>query len=169
MIEKFQYFSSNGIFLDVNLDINSKEDYLFKNNPETEISKFYQAQSSGIKWIFNQKTITIHRKNTIISGYPFPNLEKVLIIYHNKALIYSQDGKLLLEINPPDTYLSDLAKKMRNKLYFNSYSIYFPAWIKKNNHLIMQIQINYNQNWYELRELDCETGSLGNVTGEGMR
>jgi len=33
----------------------------------------------------------------------------------------------------------------------------------------MQIQINYNQNWYELRELDCETGSLGNVTGEGMR
>ena len=37
MIEKFQYFSSNGIFLDVNLDIDSKEDYLFKNNPETEI------------------------------------------------------------------------------------------------------------------------------------
>lgn len=178
MIEQFEYVSEEGTALLLNLGVGG---YLFEGNDEVSISKYLKSSYQGIRWEYENKTVTFFEKGYKIHGRPTPDLKKVIVIYsmeHNKyrapnnAVVYNADGSIHMKLKSPKL-ISELAKKHApQRKIVNPVQLYFEKvrWVKDDNgNTVCAVTIGFNRDWREERILDPETGVFGDCISSGRR
>lgn len=176
MITEFSIITSTGIEFHLNLNIKDIEEKRYPDGTEEEWMKYANSMTKGIRWKNNGKTIEFLEEGINIRGYPFPDLEKVLVSYTKNdnhpfssprnAVIYNADGSIYMHLEEPKEFLSNLAKSQRPKPYFDYYDS--GSWKKnKLGEWVMSINLVYNYYFYEGRIIDELTGELGEVVDSG--
>lgn len=177
MISRFQYITQD-VHLNVNLN---SEGFIFEGNDNKEIAKYYSANSSGLKWIYQKEDVVILENNQHIKGYPSPDLLKIIAIYPidsprfpspNNAVIYNQDGSIYLQLNVPELISETARERIPYMNYENSVRLYFDnvGWFKdSNSNFLCSITIGFDREWWESRVLNPETGEFGECLGSGRR
>lgn len=178
MIEQFSYITEDGITLRIKLGIGVDR---FEGNDESKVLSFFRGQGKGVSWVFENKLVEVLEPGKKINGLPTPDLQRVVVIYpHNhpvyseprNAIVYDADGSIHLQLKVPKL-ISALAKQRERfmnyeaplKQYFDGVS-----W-KKNNkgEIVTAVQIGFDRDWLEERELNPETGEFGECLNSGMR
>ncbi len=140
----------------------------------------------NLLWRYNDNWIKIESESSI-TGYPTVDLKYVVAIYQNSngkfkppgnAVIYNLDGTTHKILVMPELLSTNILKRIEyNKesnpplesakfeggLYFSGFD-----WGKnQEGQIINRIQIIYDRDWIEWRELNSETGEIGKYIGQG--
>ncbi|AYN68141.1 hypothetical protein D1013_12535 [Euzebyella marina] len=124
-----------------------------------------------------------------VTGYPSVDQQKIVSIYHgvnskftspNNAVIYNLDGSIHRVIEVPVLLSENMIRRIKlNKdsnppiesaeyeggLHFGGFD-----WGKDDNgNLINRIEIIYDRDWIEWREINAETGEITKLLGSGRR
>lgn len=177
MADSFQYYTEDGVSLNLNLGVKG---YLFDGNKSEDISLYYKSSNSAIRWFHRSKRIEISEPKCYLVGYPSPSLEKVIIIYPmnhksfgapENAIIYNADGSLYCRLKIP-ALVSEIAKK-REEFHHGRFSmVHFDnvKWAKNNKgEIVSAITISFDRDWQETRELIIETCEFGECLSSGRR
>lgn len=169
-IRNFKWITYKGESFSPNMVCN--ESYL--KNVDPRIRKDYSSKTpTGVKWTCNDREIFFFEENTDIEGLPFPDMKKALISKYNFNLdkkivaIYNEDGTVFKELAEFPMAISDLAKE----LYccpVRGYHFGQIVW-KKNSkgNIVCGIHIDLDPYFFEVREVDENTGDFGEVLGSG--
>ena len=106
-----------------------------------------------------------------------PDLKKIVIVYPpehpefpspNNAAIYNEDGSLYLKLTCPDP-VSELGRERKRHMNFEGpLRLFFSdaVWRKnEKDELVQVINIGFDFEYYETRELNFVTGEFGNSLG----
>ncbi len=175
MISDFSIITADGVCVKLNLTP-EKGISKYEGNDKSVIKKVINSQYNGVTWFYDSKKILFLEPQVELSGYPTPDMQKVIIIYPmehilypapGNAVIYNADGTVYRRLQTP-ALISDLAKNARLKpfaLFFDGVS-----WAKDSKgDTITSVRIGYNRDWWESRVLNPETGEFGEVISSGMR
>jgi hypothetical protein len=181
MITEFHLIASNNIDLtvDITKDL-SNRDVLGGYDMKTKIN-YSTANSKGIKWLAQGNEHTIYSEGMRIHGMVTPDLKKVVAIYPpdnsefpspNNALVYNEDGTVHLTLACPEP-ISGLIKKSARYLRFRQQAkLYIVGAVWKRNEqgdVVMAINIEFDGEYYETRELNYATGEFGACLSSGKR
>jgi hypothetical protein len=145
----------------------------------------YSKQSYS--WIFAGIKIILEDKKTSIKAYPSINLQYIIAIYKGlegkykpptNAVVYNADGSVYKILKMPILESENILKKIafnndsnppleaspyEGGLFFSN----FDWWKNDQGEIINRIQIIYDSDWIEWRELDLKTGEVGRYLGQG--
>jgi hypothetical protein len=180
MITEFHLIASNDIDLavDITKDL-SNTDVLGGYDMKTKIN-YSTASTKGIKWLAQEKEYTIYSEGMRIHGMVTPDLKKVVAIYppdhpefsSPNAVVYNEDGTVHLTLACPEP-ISGLIKKsaryLRSRQQAKLY-IFGAVW-KRNEQgeVVMAINIEFDDEYYETRALNYATGEFGACLSSGRR
>ena len=170
-MKRLEYFAiEKDIYCPINLGIgvnpypNSKEGLAMNN-----------TFKSGVRWIYNDIKIEL-TDDFYVTGYPSADNNSFIAIYSqkstkilkpNNAIIYNSDGSINSHINMPDKLLSSNAKRInppQSDWSFNQANWYNDS----NGEKIVGIWISFARGeYYEIRELDTNTGIIGKLISYG--
>jgi len=170
-MENFEFFAfDNDKFCPINLGIrvnpypNTKEGLEMNN-----------THRKGIRWYHNSKKVEI-KDSDYVKGYPTVEMDGVVAIYSSKskiypepanAVIYNPDGSFRMRIEVPDELLSSNAKRIKprkDKCFF-----FQAGWaLNSKGEKVNSIWIGFaNGEYFEVRELNTETGEFGELLTYG--
>jgi hypothetical protein len=133
-----------------------------------------------IRWKYEGKEVSIKAEKNISIVYPSADLHYLVIIYYQEgqpyaapanAVIYRGDGTIHKVLSPPPFKSSLLIEKLafrklpnpplnlgyEGALWFNHV-----CWRKnEKGELVTVIEIGFDREWMEYRELNPETGEFG--------
>jgi hypothetical protein len=181
VITEFHLIASNDIDLtvDITKDLRNR-DVLGGYDMKTKIN-YSTASAKGIKWVADEQASTIYSEGMRIHGMVTPDLKKVVVIYPpdhpvfpspNNAVVYNEDGTVHLTLACPEP-ISELIKK--NARYLRSRQqakLYIVGAVWKRNEqedVVMAINIEFDDEYYEARELNYATGEFGACLSSGKR
>jgi len=140
-----------------------------------------------LRWVFNKKEITIQiEKNTYMGISIDERNKKILLIFDilrstmwkapSNAVIYNADGSIYRILTPPEL-LGSIASKYKKQeiLIGKCFGGLYPSWYKNSKgEKVVGISIlfpagysNIYGDFFEVREIDLETGEFGEVLQDG--
>jgi hypothetical protein len=155
---------------------------------ESEMSKFlYNPSKKGIMWIYNDKEVVIEDDNCDVVGGISANLKYVIATYSKKigkgvisikTIIYNLDGSIhkILRIPPLKSPLAierlEFLKEENPPLkyidFFKGLELSNSVWHKlENGDVVDTVSIIFDQELYETRALNAETGEIGDLIHYG--
>ncbi|OQP48079.1 hypothetical protein A4H97_30055 [Niastella yeongjuensis] len=179
MITAFHLIASNNIDLTVDLTNDlSNRDVLEGYDMKTKIN-YSTASTKGIKWLAQGKEHLIYSAGMRIHGMVTPDFKKVVVIYppghpefpspHN-AVVYNENGTVHLILACPEP-ISELIKKSTRYLrYRQQTKLYIVGAVWKRNEqgdVVMAVNIEFDDEYYETRELNYATGAFGACLSSG--
>lgn len=180
MVENFYLVSAKGNLLRPNITPNLS-DSLFEFATDKEYKEYINNNPQGVRWEFAGKEIKFFAKPFSLFGLPTPDLKRVVVIYPydhpvypepGNAVIYNADGSIHLQLKVPKL-ISPLAKQRERFMkYEASLKFYFDRvrWAKDSmGEVITAVQIGFDRDWLEERELNPETGEFGECLSSGRR
>lgn len=180
MIENFRLITAKENLIRPNITANVG-DSLFEFATAEEYKEYVNNTPQGLRWDFQGNGITLFEKPVSLFGLPTPDLQRVVVIYpydHSRypspvnAVVYNANGSIHKQLKVPKL-ISELAKQRERfmnyeaplKLYFDRVS-----WAKNSKgDTVMAIQIGFDRDWVEQRELNAETGEFGACLSSGRR
>lgn len=146
--------------------------------------KYRYAKNFSVLWSYNGVTHEIRDHDNLASEYncllgavPSITQQKIVVLYcfnpqyknGCNALIYNADGTVFAQLRKPDELLSDMGRKNNPFLMDDKTLEYYECGWKRNKdgNLVVCVRIVFNQEWWEDRELDMDTGKLKGLLGEG--
>jgi hypothetical protein len=179
MITAFHFIASDNIDLKLDLDVkraNPRGEGLANYGMDKKV-KYLSAKSRGVKWIADGKEYIIYTEGFKISGMVTPDLAKLVIVYPpehpefpspNNAAIYNEDGSLYKTLTCPNP-ISELGKERKRHMNYESpLRLFFADAVWRNNEagdLVQVINIGFDIEYFETRELNIVTGEFGNSLG----
>ncbi len=180
MIENFYLVSAKENLLRPKLTANSS-DSLFEFVTDEEYKEYINNNPQGLKWEYAGKEIKLFERPFSLFGLPTPDLKRVVVIYPydhpvysepGNAVIYNADGSIHLRLNVPKL-VSSLAKQRERFMNYEApLKFYFDRvrWaINSNGELITAMQIGFDRDWLEEREVNPETGEFRECLSSGRR
>ena len=183
MITEFHLIASDNIDLTVDLTKDlSNGDVLGGYDMKTKIN-YSTAGTKGIKWFTQEKEHTIYSEGMRIHGMVTPDCKKVVAIYPpdhpefpspNNAVVYNEDGTVHLTLTCP-VPLSELIRKSARYVSARARQqtkLYIAGAVWKRNEqgeVVMAINIEFDEEYYETRELNYATGEFGACLSSGKR
>jgi len=173
---RLKYFHPQKGEMEVNLGL-SVSHYL---GPNVGIVNY----NHGIRWCFEAREIEIFERDTTIYGYPDPLFQKIITVYISSkkypfpanAVIYNLDGSVHKVLSPP-ILIGNLSSYSINPLRGHHFGGLLPGWDINSKgekiqtlttmHSVSPINFRY-ESFYEVREVDVETGEFGELISEGM-
>jgi hypothetical protein len=178
MIENFSYITEDGITLKLNLGIGVDK---FEGNEESRVLSYFKGQGKGVRWEFQDTSIEILELGKKIEGNPTPDMHRVVVIYPHdhlvypepgNAVIYNANGSIHLQLKVPKL-ISTLAKQREPFMNYEApLKFYFDRvrWAKNSKgEVVTTVQVGFDRDWLEERELNPETGEFGECTSSGRR
>jgi len=154
---------------------------LYEFVSDEDYREYTNNLTQGVRWEFLNREIEIFEIGQSISGYPTPDMEKVVVIYPynhavypspSNALIYSADGNIRHHLKVPKL-ISELAmQRQRFMNYEGPLKLYFDgvSWAKNSRgETVTAVTIGFDRDWLEQRELDPDTGEFGECLSSGRR
>ena len=147
--------------------------------------KYRYAKKFSVLWSHNEVEHEISdldnfagdEYNCLLGAVPSITLQKIVVLYRFNpkyrngcnALIYNADGTICTQLNKPKELLSDMGRKNNPFLRDDKTLEYYECGWKrdKGGNLVVCVRIVFNQEWWEDRELDMDTGKLKGLLGEG--
>jgi len=185
MINNFKTFNNDVI---IPIDIEYPID-LGKNVEEHMVLQYLNSpQIRGLSWEYDNRVYYIKDEKASVQGFPSIDLLHIVVIYNgtgskypppNNAVIYNLDATVHKELQMPELISEHIvnrltfdkadnpplpAAKFEGGLYFAGF-----GWRKDQaGELVNSISIIYDQEWYEVRLLDSNTGQIGKCLISGM-
>jgi len=170
-MEKLEYYAlENNKYCPINLGI---EVNTYPNTREgLEMNNTFKT---GVRWI--HKGVKIELKDEFyVTGYPSVENDSFVAIYSsdskkiikpNNAIIYNPDGFIKTHVKMPDNLLSSNAIRINPPL--NDWSFIQANWyINSKGFKIVGIWIGFARGeYFEIRELDTDTGFIGELISYG--
>jgi hypothetical protein len=139
-----------------------------------------------IRWKYEGKAVSLKAGKKISIVYPSVDLHYLVIIYYQEgqpyaapanAAVYKSDGAILRALSPPPfkapLVIEKLAfRKLPNPPLNLSYegALWFNhvCWMKnEKGQLVTAVEIGFDREWMEYRELNPETGEFGGCLSSG--
>jgi hypothetical protein len=141
---------------------------------------------TGVRWKYEGNEVSLKAKKNISIVYPSADLHYLVIIYYQEgqpyaapanAVIYKGDGTIHKVLSPPPFKSSLVVEKLafhklpnppvnlsyKGALWFNHV-----CWMKnEKGQLVTAIEIGFDREWMEYRELNPETGEFGEYLSSG--
>jgi hypothetical protein len=161
---------------------------MFDNVSKQEYIDYVNCYSKqSVSWEYNGQKIILADNNVSINAYPSLDLKYVIAIYEGlegeykppaNAVIYNADGSIHSILKMPVLESENILKRIDfNKdanppleaslfeggLLFSN----FDWWQNEEGNLVNRIQIIYDRDWIEWRELDIRTGDVGRYLSQG--
>lgn len=184
-IKNFTKFNDDGMIIPIKIGFGVN---MFDNVSKQEYIDYVNCYSKqSVSWEYEGQKIILADKNVSIKAYPSLDLKYVIAIYEgfegeykptSNAVIYNADGSIHTILKMPVLESENILKKINfNKdsnppieassfeggLLFSN----FDWWKNEQGDLINRIQITYDRDWIEWRELDIKTGKVGKYIGQG--
>ncbi|MDG1871878.1 MAG: immunity 49 family protein [Flavobacterium sp.] len=184
-IKNFTKFNDDGMIIPIKIGFGVN---MFDNVSKQEYIDYVNCYSKqSVSWEYEGQKIILADKNVSIKAYPSLDLKYVIAIYEGfegeykppaNAVIYNADGSIHTILKMPVLESENILKKINfNKdsnppieassfeggLLFSN----FDWWKNEQGDLINRIQITYDRDWIEWRELDIKTGKVGKYIGQG--
>lgn len=174
MITGFHYITDNDIelVLDLSKDYSSGIDMLEGVNHPTR-TKYFTALSKGIKWLVGEKEYTLIDAGMNITGFVTPDHTMMVVVYPydhpqysspGNAVIYNEDGTVYKQLSCPKP-VSVLAKGKNIVMDARGSMLLFfggVVWDRnQKNEVVMAVNIGFELEYYERRELNYITGEYG--------
>lgn len=180
MIENFYLVSATRKLLLPNITANYS-DSLFEFVTDEEYKEYINNNPQGLKWDYEGKEIELFERSFSLFGLPTPNLKQVVVVYPydhpvypepGNAVIYNADGSIHLKLKVPKL-ISPLAKQRERFMNYEApLKFYFDRvrWAKNSNgEVIIAMQIGFDRDWLEERELNPENGEFGECLSYSRR
>ncbi|WP_460969677.1 hypothetical protein [Spirosoma migulaei] len=165
----------NGVryrFIDINFE--DKND----KNPARNSSNW-----EVIQWVYEGKIVEIvFSKGTLLRAVPDEKHEKILVVYErnkfyaapSNAVIYFANGSVYKILTPP-ILIGNLASKYDRVIKGSYFGGLYPSWfINSKTEKVIGIAImfppgyqNIYGDFFEVREINLETGEFGEVLQDG--
>lgn len=154
-------------------------------DPDKNRIKYRYAKKFSVLWSHNEVEHEISdldnfagdEYNCLLGAVPSITLQKIVVLYRFNpkyrngcnALIYNADGTICTQLNKPKELLSDMGRKNNPFLRDDKTLEYYECGWKrdKGGNLVVCVRIVFNQEWWEERELDVDTGELKGLLDEG--
>ena len=156
-------------------------DSIFEFISDEEYKEYINNTPQGLRWDFLGKEVRLFEKSISLFGLPTPNLQRVIVIYPydhpvypepGNGVIYNADGSIHLQLKVPKL-ISPLAKQRAPFMNYEApLKLYFDRvrWAKNGKgEVITAVQIGFDRDWLEERELNTETGEFGECLSSGLR
>ena len=180
IIENFNLVSAKGNLLRPNITANLS-DSLFEFVTDEEYKEYINNNARGLRWEYAGQEIRLFEKPYGLFGLPTPNLKRVVVIYPHdhpifgepgNAIIYNADGSIHLQLKVPKL-ISTLARQRERFMNYEApLKFYFDRvrWAKNSKkEIITAVQIGFDRDWLEERELNPETGEFGECLSSSRR
>jgi hypothetical protein len=154
---------------------------LFEFATDEEYKEYVNHNPQGLRWDFAGKEIKLFERPLSLYGLPSPDLQRVVVIYPfnhpvysepRNAVIYNADGSIHLQLVAPKL-ISPMAKQRERFMNYEApLKLYFDRvrWAKNNKEeIVTAVQIGFDRDWLEERELNPETGEFGKCLSSGRR
>lgn len=180
MIGNFHLVSAKGNLLRPNITP-YPSDSLFDFVTDEEYKEYINNNPQGVRWEFEGKEIKLFERPFSLFGLPTPDLSRVVVIYPpehplypepGNAVIYNADGSIHLQLKVPKL-ISSLAKQRERFMNYDApLKLYFDRvrWAKNSKgEIVTAMQIGFDRDWLEERELKTETGEFGECLSSSRR
>ena len=164
MIKDFKIVTNEG--LEAFVDVGSSESLYKRGQLQDIVNEVLNTYNTGIVWIYRGKEIKLIKLTGRVEGYPSVDLNYVIAIYFedtefkapNNAVIYNADGTIHKRLEMPKL-ISERGEKYQYGSCFEDI-----MWRKnKEGKLITTISISFDRYSFEVRELNPETGVIGDL------
>lgn len=184
-IKNFTKFNDDGMIIPIKIGFGVN---MFDNVSKQEYIDYVNCYSKqSVSWEYDGQKIILADKNVSIKAYPSLDLKYVIAIYEGlegeykppaNAVIYSADGSIHTILKMPVLESENILERIDfNKdsnppieaalfeggLLFSN----FDWWQNEEGNLVNRIQIIYDRDWIEWRELEIRTGNVGRYLAQG--
>lgn len=184
-IKNFTKFNDDGMIIPIKIGFGVN---MFDNVSKQEYIDYVNCYSKqSVSWEYDGQKIILVDKNVSIKAYPSLDLKYVIAIYEGlegeykppaNAVIYNADGSIHTILKMPVLQSENILKRIDfNKdsnppieaalfeggLLFSN----FDWWQNEEGNLVNRIQIIYDRDWIEWRELEIRTGDVGRYLAQG--
>lgn len=178
MITALHLIASDNV--DIRLDFLSLAERGGMSGLNREVKKYMYAKTRGIKWIADNKEYMIYQEGVKIYGIVTPDQEKLVIVYPaehaqysapGNAVIHHADGSIFRLLTCPEP-ISELGRQRKRYMnYTGPFRLYFGGAIWKrntNSDILLAMNIGFDLEYFETRELNYITGEFGSCLNSGM-
>ncbi|MCK8143020.1 hypothetical protein MW871_14065 [Flavobacterium sp. I-SCBP12n] len=184
-IKNFTNFNDDGMIIPIKIGFGVN---MFDNVSKQEYIDYINCYSKqSMSWEYEGQKIILEDKNESINAYPSLDLKYVIAIYEgldgehkppSNAVIYNADGSIHTILKMPVLESENILERIDfNKdsnppieaalfeggLQFSN----FDWWQNEEGNLVNRIQIIYDRDWIEWRELEIRTGEVGSYLAQG--
>lgn len=180
MVENFRLITAKGTLISPNITANSGES-MFEFATDDAYKEYINHIPQGLRWDFSSKEIKLFEQSVSLFGIPTPDFQRVVVVYpydHQRfpspgnAVIYHANGSIERRLSVPGL-VSTLAKERERFMNYEApWKMYFDnvRWARNSGgEVITAVQIGFDRDWLEERELDPETGEFGECLSSGRR
>jgi hypothetical protein len=180
MIENFRFITAKGNLIKPNITSNVG-DSLFEFINDQEYKEYINNLPQGLKWEFLGREIKLLENSISLFGLPTPDMQRVVVVYPydhpiypspGNAVIYNADGSIHKHLRVPKL-ISELAKQRERFMNYEApLKLYFDrvGWARNSKgEIITAVQIGFDRDWLEERELNPDTGEFGECLSSGRR